>query len=103
MDDLVTSVPSQDEATQLVSQLQQLFALLDMEIKKWGSSHSDVLTGIPAEDRAKALDVTSLGSSPQSGMMALGMRWLTTSDTFVFTMDAPRETNWTPKRCSRSS
>lgn len=80
MDDFVTGANSIDEAIELQQQLIQLLSKGGFELRKWSSSHFEVLTQIPAEHREESF--TFDDSDP--AIKILGLVWAQQSDAFGF-------------------
>ena len=79
MDDAITSFEDVEMAVEARTQLTELMEEAGMKIRKWMSSHTDVMESIPSEDRAQQPAVTiEHDSSPNK---TLGVIWIAHEDT----------------------
>jgi hypothetical protein len=94
MDDVLVSVPTEDEAIELLHELKSCLAEICMTIRKWASNSDNVLKTVPEEDRAKSIKFESIeGENKLQGLApiikTLGMVWLAHEDVFTFNYTAP--------------
>ena len=79
MDDGLKSLRSEQDAIELVQELCSLLKRGGFRLTKWVSNSKQVMESIPEDDRAK--DVKDL-NLPLPSERALGVQWLTETDTF---------------------
>ena len=79
MDDGLKSLRSEQEAIELVQELCSLLKRGGFRLTKWVSNNKQVIKSIPEDERAK--DVKDL-NLPLPSERALGVQWLTETDTF---------------------
>ena len=83
VDDCLKSMPSEQDALQLVKNLTNACHLGGFHLTKWVSNSRTVLSAIPEEDRAKEVKMLDLDKElPME--RALGLQWNVENDTFVF-------------------
>lgn len=80
MDDIVTGVSSVGKAVQLREELTQLLMAGGFPLRKWGSSHPEVLESLPAEHVEKYQEF----DSGETGIKVLGLCWIPDSDCFGY-------------------
>jgi len=80
VDDLATSVDSIQEASQLKNDLIKLLSLGGFILKKWMSSHPDVLKDLPHD----FIEQGKVFKELQSTFKILGMKWAQDCDSFYF-------------------
>ncbi|XP_065188299.1 uncharacterized protein LOC135819075 [Sycon ciliatum] len=95
MDDSMDSVEDEDQAVELYHQLSKLWKLAGMHARKWVSNSSKLLAVIPAEDRAKQVDLSS-GTLPTT--KTLGVLWRADDDAFTFKCKPPPSAACVTKR-----
>ena len=82
VDDCLRSVPSVNEAINIIQGAVSLLAKGGFKLTKFLSSHDDVLKVIPESDHAKEVKDLSFNSNSK----ALGVRWDFSADEFFFDM-----------------
>ncbi len=83
VDDGLTSVPTADEAVNLIHSTRKICAKGGLHLHKFVSNSAQVMATIPPDDRAKtAKDINLCDSMPLE--RALGVQWCIESDTFQF-------------------
>jgi hypothetical protein len=87
VDDGLASVPSVEEAIQLVSKTQQLCAKHGLRLHKFASNSPDVLESIAPEDRVKSLQNMELTFGDNIIERTLGVEWCIELDCFRFKID----------------
>ena len=90
VDDCMGSVPTVEQAQELIKQLIKVFKACGMTIHKWASSHARVLPSLNQEERV----LKEFDESTPDGK-ALGLVWNPRSDTFKFKMSTEKPTIWT--------
>ena len=83
VDDLITSVDSEEEAIQLSRNLRELMELAGMRLRKWASNNEKVLQDIPKEDRL-CKDEFIFATDKEAGCKALGFSINCREDIFAF-------------------
>ena len=81
MDDSMNSVKTCDEAIKLYKELSELWGKAGIHARKWVSNKSEVLKGIPEEDRAMEVN---LKCSEFHSIKTLGILWKASDDIFTF-------------------
>ncbi|XP_067030836.1 uncharacterized protein [Acropora muricata] len=84
VDDCLKSVKSQDEAIDLVNELQRLLRRGGFNLTKWICNSRAVLEKIPQSDRAKKVKDLDLSHDVLPVERALGVHWNVERDEFVF-------------------
>ena len=84
VDDCLTSVKSQDEAIDLVNELQRLLRRGGFNLTKWICNSRAVLEKIPQSDRAKEVKDLDLSHDVLPVERVLGVHWNVERDEFVF-------------------
>lgn len=82
IDDIPRSVESIKQAQKLKTELIEIFSRGGFELRKWASSHSEVLDDLPEEHKEKLIN---FGRDP--GFKILGMAWNPSSDSFIFNIN----------------
>ncbi|XP_031549036.1 uncharacterized protein LOC116286627 [Actinia tenebrosa] len=82
VDDLLKSFADVDRAIRVSKQLQTLLARGGFKLTKWMSSHREVLSEYPVEERAPAIKDLDLASESLPVDRALGIHWDVEQDTF---------------------
>lgn len=82
VDDIVTSVHSVEEARRLQDQLQLLLRSGGFELRKWASSHPEVLVDLDPQYCSSSM--LSFDSDENQFLKILGLRWYSCSDSFGF-------------------
>ena len=90
VDDLMDSVPEEEDARELIEQLQRVINSCGMTIHKWASSHPQVLPvpSVPIKEFSDNSDDFPSGK-------ALGLSWHTQKDELRFKLDKPKPQVWT--------
>ncbi|XP_044741831.1 uncharacterized protein LOC123302806 [Chrysoperla carnea] len=83
MDDLVTSVNTVKEATELYSQLIELSGSAQFELTKWATNSQELFSFVPEKDRSP-----KIVSFDSDSLKILGMQWYPHSDVFTFSINA---------------
>ena len=83
VDDLITSLDSEEEAIQLFHDLRALMELAGMRLRKWASNNEKVLQDIPKEDRL-CKDEFIFAKDKEAGCKALGFSIDCREDIFTF-------------------
>lgn len=84
VDDGLTSVPTEEEAIDLLKRTQKLLAASNLKLHKIASNSSKVMTAFAPEDLAKDLKDLNLGADPLPLQRSLGLIWNLESDSFSF-------------------
>ena len=85
MDDSMSSHDTLDEAVQATKQLREIYASIDMDIRKFASNSLDVLKALPEEVISTEVDLTTLDKTDSgNSVKTLGLQWLCHSDTLKF-------------------
>ena len=84
VDDCLKSVKSQDEAIDLVNELQRLLRRGGFNLTKWIYNSRAVLENTPQSDRAKEVKDLDLSHDVLPVERALGVHWNVERDEFVF-------------------
>lgn len=79
MDDLTTSVPSDEDGTRLADELLALFKAGGFDLVKWASNSSGLLAHLPESHRA-VIEFTD----DDDTLKVLGLKWIPTSDVLSF-------------------
>ena len=95
MDDTMDSVPDEKAGVQLHLDLVALWGECGMAARKWLSNSPEVLSHIPASERAEAVD---LDMSELPCTKTLGIMWLAGEDCFTFRCDVPTDGEVSTKR-----
>ena len=87
VDDLLAGASSEEAALQLYSDLREVLHLGGFDLRKWRSSHSDVLASIPVElqEIIPVKEVTQDSTQPK----ALGVEWNSHTDCMSTSIPAP--------------
>lgn len=84
VDDLLKSVPTEEGATKLATDLQSLMAIGGFRLTKWMSNSKAVLRSIPVEERAPTVIALGQDSSTLPVNRALGVQWNVENDSIGF-------------------
>ena len=82
VDDMMKSVENSCEAITLVEQSRELLAKGGFRLTKWYSNDRKVLASIPENERAKSVVDLDMDKLPTES--ALGLKWNTEDDSFVW-------------------
>ena len=82
VDDLMKSINNTEKAIGLVSQLRQLLERGGFRLTKWYSNSRELMATIPESERAKSVKNLELERLPTES--ALGMKWNTEEDVFIW-------------------
>ena len=82
VDDCLKSVPTEEDAKELVTELCKLLSLIGFRLTKWISNRRSVLESIPIEERAKEVKSLDFDSDSLPIERALGVHWDTEEDMF---------------------
>ena len=96
VDDMMKSLKQPEEAVTLVKESRKLLAKGGFRLTKWYSNNREVLASIPESERAKSVVDLDVEKLPIES--ALGLKWKTEDDTFVWdvTEKLPRFLNTEP-------
>lgn len=83
VDDILTGANSTPAALECQSQLINLCAMAQFDLRKWASNNSQILQTVPEEARAISPSVL-FDSSERSNFKVLGLKWDPLADTFSF-------------------
>ena len=91
VDDLLSSVPSTEEAIKSRQQMQQLLSKGGFHMRKWLSNCPEVMESIPPADRSPDLtrDVNDVGPYNLPTVKTLGVSWDAKRDIFTFLCQPP--------------
>lgn len=84
VDDLSTSLHSEEQAIEIYHQLKEMLATAQFEIVKWATNSQEVLDHIPEEDREVS---DSISLNEDQTVKTLGLRWSPKSDIFSFAVN----------------
>lgn len=84
VDDCLKSIPTEQEAMKLMSDLIEICHQGGFHLSKWVSNSRTVLAAVPPEDRAKEVKKLDLNKDQLPMERALGLQWCVQSDTFKF-------------------
>ncbi|XP_063052707.1 uncharacterized protein LOC134447256 [Engraulis encrasicolus] len=87
VDDGLISVPTEEEATELIVQAQQLCKSIGLRLHKFNSNRRNVLTCVAPSERAETTDTLTLNPSALPEGHILGIQWSMETDTFTFNND----------------
>nr|XP_055049230.1 uncharacterized protein LOC129434322 isoform X1 [Misgurnus anguillicaudatus] len=88
VDDCLKSVPTEDAAIKLASQLREMLACGGFKLTKWLSNSKEVMKSIPAEEWAKSLHEVNLDQEDLPFERTLGVLWDVEKDCFTFDVKA---------------
>ena len=89
MDDIMTSLETEDEAIKAREQLRELLGKVGFKIRRWCSNRPEVLRDVPVEDRVAHVNIEE---SELPYMKALGVQWNAETDMFTFKLNPPQDT-----------
>ena len=101
VDDSLDSRPTPEEAFSLLTQLRELLALMDMQLKKVVSNNSHVLTAVDPEAISPGLQLAEFCNkdAPLPTLKTLGVIYKTEGDYFTFSLPSPPcNTTWTKRK-----
>ncbi|XP_028656694.1 uncharacterized protein LOC114650672 [Erpetoichthys calabaricus] len=84
MDDALKSVPTVEEAIDLLKRTQEMLAASNLRLHKVASNKAEVMDAFLMEDRAKGLQNLDLFVDDLPDQRSLGVRWNIMSDIFTF-------------------
>ena len=84
VDDMLASAKSVEEAKSLVCEMKELLNKGGFNLTKWASSHREVLSEIPKEQRSKAIKAININEEELPAEPALGLLWNIEDDCFTF-------------------
>ncbi|XP_027004017.2 uncharacterized protein LOC113643787 [Tachysurus fulvidraco] len=87
VDDGLISVPTVQEAKDLILQTQQLCKVAGLHLHKFNSNQIDVLSCVAPSERAVATNSLNLQLDVIPDRHVLGIQWLIESDTFTFNLN----------------
>ena len=86
VDDLLTGADTAGSAIELISDVTQALACVQMPIRKWCSNSQTVIEAVPEGDRETV--TVEVAKDDECGVKMLGVAWNMKSDCFVFTIPA---------------
>ena len=87
MDDMIRSVSTTTEATQLIKDMKVLLKSGGFELAKFMSTSREVIETVPEEERAKSLQNVDLQDSMLPQESALGLKWNVEGDYFTYSVN----------------
>ena len=87
VDDGLKSIPTAQQALQLINDSQTMCAKDNLRLHKFASHCKEVLEVLPANNRAKDLKDLDLPHDPMPAQRSLGTYWCIESDTFGFRIE----------------
>ena len=87
VDDALNSVPTEEEAVELIQTVKGMCAKGGSELTKFVSNNRKVMISVPPEHRAKEIKGLDLGSDKLLIESALGVQWCIKPDTFKFRIE----------------
>ncbi len=100
VDDAMDSCETAQEAEQLLHQLRQMLAQMNMNIKKVVSNSAAVMDSVPPHERSPSLSIATICQKEEAFPLvkALGVIYLPDEDAFTFTMTPPSDiVTWTKR------
>ena len=94
MDDVMTSLETEDEAVDARDELIELLGKAGFKIRRWCSNRPKVLEDIPVEDRVANVNIEE---SELPCMKALGVQWNAEVDVFTFLLKLPQDIKYTKR------
>ena len=94
MDDIMTSLETEDEAIKAREQLRELLGKVGFKIRRWCSNRPEVLRYVPVEDRVAHVNIEE---SELPYMKALGVQWNAETDIFTFKLNPPQDVVYTKR------
>lgn len=94
MDDIMTSLNTDEEAIRTRDQLIELLGKAGFKIRRWCSNRAKVLEDVPVEDRVANVNIEE---SELPCMKALGVRWDAETDMFTFRLSPPTDVEYTKR------
>ncbi|XP_049419820.1 uncharacterized protein LOC125880984 [Epinephelus fuscoguttatus] len=88
VDDGLISIPTVQEAKELIVEAQELCNHAGLRLHKFNSNHKDVLSCVPPSERAESTDPLKLNSEMTSEGHVLGIQWSMVNDSFSFNISA---------------
>lgn len=88
VDDGLKSVPTAEEAVDLLKRTQEILANSNLRLHKIASNSPAVMNAFPAEDNVKDLKDFDLEKDTPPIQRSLGLSWNLKTDTFTFRVDA---------------
>ena len=92
MDDIMTSLETDDQAIKARGQLRELLGKVGFKIRRWCSNRPEVLRDVPVEDRVANVNFEE---SELPYMKALGVQWNAETDMFTFKLNPPQDVVYT--------
>ena len=87
MDDIMTSLETNDEAIKARDPLRELLGKAGFKIRLWSSKRPEVLRDVPVEDRVANVNIEEYELPCRK---ALGVQWNTETDIFTFKLNPRR-------------
>lgn len=84
VDNCLQSLPSAEEAKQLVDKLRDLLASGGFEIRQWASNKPEVISHLPPEARSDKLELWLSQNKAEAQESTLGLSWHCDTDTLGF-------------------
>ena len=94
VDDIMTSLETDDEAIKARDQLRKLLGKAGFKIRRWCSNRPEVLRDVPVEDRVANVNIEE---SELPCMKALGVQWNAETDMFTFKLNPPQDVVYTKR------
>lgn len=91
VDDCLSSLPTVQDAVQLISDLMELCSKGGFQLTKWVSNNRAVLSSIKEEERGKHIRSLDLDKDQLPIDRALGLQWSVEDDTFRFDIVVPEK------------
>ncbi|XP_071579521.1 uncharacterized protein [Temnothorax nylanderi] len=95
VDDALFGAYKQSQILEIRDQLNSLLKLGGFQLRKWASSHEELLADVPISDR---LDLSSVSFQEDASIKALGLSWNPSNDSFSFSLKFCK-----PKEASKRS
>lgn len=84
VDDGLKSVPTEEDAINLLRNTQEMLATANIRLHKIASNRENVLKAFPVEDHAKDLRALDFTAETMPAQRSLGLLWNVREDTFVY-------------------
>ncbi|KAJ8947181.1 hypothetical protein NQ317_019605 [Molorchus minor] len=85
VDDIVSGADSVERGYEVQAQLINLFSKGGLELRKWASSHKELLSSIPIDHQQPY----TFDSGDSTSLKVLGLQWCPTTDCFLFKVVTP--------------
>ncbi|CAB4045985.1 Hypothetical predicted protein, partial [Paramuricea clavata] len=86
VDDVLTSVDSEDAAMEVIDQLKKIYETIGMQIRKFASNSKSIMDSLDPDQKAPNIELTdkSMLDSPMPVIRVLGLIYLAERDVFTF-------------------